>query len=67
MPAYPWLVGRGLDGALIEKKMRTLALLGHPYTAEDLAGAAAAVAGRTEMEALIAYLQGLGTARGAGG
>jgi cytochrome c oxidase cbb3-type subunit 2 len=67
MPAYPWLAGRGLDGALIEKKMRTLAMLGHPYTAEDLAGAAAAVEGRTEMEALIAYLQGLGTAQGAGG
>jgi cytochrome c oxidase cbb3-type subunit 2 len=67
MPAYPWLAERGLDGALIEKKMRTLAQLGHPYTAEDFAGAAAAVEGRTELEALIAYLQGLGTAAGAGG
>jgi cytochrome c oxidase cbb3-type subunit 2 len=41
--------------------MRTLVKLGHPYTEEELAGAAAAVAGKTELEALIAYLQGLGT------
>jgi cytochrome c oxidase cbb3-type subunit 2 len=61
MPAYPWLATRKVDGALVEKKMRTLALLGHPYSEDELAGAAAAVEGRTELEALIAYLQGLGT------
>jgi cytochrome c oxidase cbb3-type subunit 2 len=61
MPAYPWLARNQVDGALIEKKMRTLVKLGHPYTEEELAGAAAAVAGKTELEALIAYLQGLGT------
>jgi len=61
MPGYPWLAARTVDGALIETKMRALAKLGHPYTADDLAGAAAAVAGKTELDALIAYLQGLGT------
>ena len=61
MPGYPWLARNTIDGALVEKKMRTLAKLGHPYSEEDLAGAAQAVAGKTELEALIAYLQGLGT------
>jgi cytochrome c oxidase cbb3-type subunit 2 len=61
MPGYPWLAARTVDGALIEKKMRALAKLGHPYTADDFAGATAAVAGKTELDALIAYLQGLGT------
>ena len=42
--------------------MRALRLLGHPYTDEQIEGAADAVAGRTEMDAMIAYLQGLGTA-----
>jgi cytochrome c oxidase cbb3-type subunit 2 len=61
MPAYPWLAKNKVDGGLVEKKMRTLAVLGHPYSEEDFAGAAAAVEGKTELEALIAYLQGLGT------
>jgi len=61
MPGYPWLARNAVDGALIEKKMRTLAKLGHPYSEEDFTGAAGAVAGKTELEALIAYLQGLGT------
>ena len=61
MPAYPWLASSTVDGTLIEKKMRTLAKLGHPYTDADFAGAAAAVAGKSELDALIAYLQGLGT------
>ena len=50
-----------VDGALVEKKMRALRKLGEPYTDEDIAGAAEAVEGKTELEALIAYLQGLGT------
>jgi cytochrome c oxidase cbb3-type subunit 2 len=41
--------------------MMSLRTLGHPYTDEQIAGAAAAVDGKTEMEAVIAYLQGLGT------
>jgi cytochrome c oxidase cbb3-type subunit 2 len=61
MPGYPWLARSTVDGTLVEKKMRTLAKLGHPYSEEDFTGAAAAVAGKTELEALIAYLQGLGT------
>ena len=61
MPGYPWLARNTIDGALVETKMRTLAKLGHPYAEDDFTGAAAAVAGKTELEALIAYLQGLGT------
>jgi cytochrome c oxidase cbb3-type subunit 2 len=67
MPAYPWLAQNGIDGALVEKKMRTLAKLGHPYTEDDFAGAAAAVAGKSELDAVVAYLQGLGTNVKAGG
>jgi cytochrome c oxidase cbb3-type subunit 2 len=67
MPAYPWLATAKVDGALVEKKMRKLVVLGHPYTEEEIAGAAAAVDGKTELEALIAYLQGLGTRTKTGG
>jgi cytochrome c oxidase cbb3-type subunit 2 len=61
MPAYPWLFDRTLDGALTPTKMKTLRRLGVPYTEEDIAQATDAVAGKTEAEALIAYLQSLGT------
>ena len=63
MPGYPWLAKNTVDGELITKKLRTLQFLGDPYTDEQIAGAAAAVEGRTEMDALIAYLQELGTNR----
>jgi cytochrome c oxidase cbb3-type subunit 2 len=63
MPAYPWLAETELDGELITSKLRTLQFLGDPYSDEDIAGAAAAVAGKTELDAMIAYLQGLGTNR----
>jgi cytochrome c oxidase cbb3-type subunit II len=63
MPGYPWLLENTVDGALVQKKMRVLKTLGDPYTDEEIAAAAAAVDGRTEMEALVAYLQGLGLAR----
>jgi cytochrome c oxidase cbb3-type subunit 2 len=63
MPAYPWLAENMVNGELITKKLRTLQFLGDPYTDEQIAGAAAAVEGRTEMDALIAYLQELGTNR----
>ena len=63
MPAYPWLAENTVDGELITKKLKTLQFLGDPYTDEQIAGAAAAVEGRTEMDALIAYLQELGTNR----
>jgi cytochrome c oxidase cbb3-type subunit 2 len=60
MPDYPWLDHSKLDAADIQARMRTLRKLGDPYTAADSAGAPAAVAGKTEMDALVAYLQGLG-------
>ena len=61
MPAYPFLVENKLDGKDTAKKLEVLRTLGVPYTDEDIAGAAAAVKGKTEMDALVAYLQGLGT------
>ncbi|MFQ3249785.1 cytochrome-c oxidase, cbb3-type subunit II [Glaciecola sp.] len=61
MPGYPWLAENKLDGADIAKKMEVNRMLGMPYTDEDIAGAEAAVKGKTEMEALISYLQQLGT------
>ena len=61
MPAYPWLVENKLDGKDTVAKMEALSWLGVPYTAEDLKGAVAAVEGKTEMDALVAYLQVLGT------
>jgi len=61
MPGYPWLAKNKIDGTDIQARMRALRKLGHPYTDEDIAGAAAAVDGKTEMDALVAYLQGLGT------
>jgi cytochrome c oxidase cbb3-type subunit 2 len=61
MPGFPWLADNTLDGANTGKKMDVLRTLGVPYTDDDIAGAQAAVAGKTEMEALIAYLQNLGT------
>ena len=62
MPAYAWLSQAMVDPADIEARMRTLRTLGDPYTDADIAGAQASVGGHTEMEALIAYLQGLGIA-----
>ncbi|MBA3989357.1 cytochrome-c oxidase, cbb3-type subunit II [Aliidiomarina maris] len=62
MPAYPWLAERTLDGRLTARKMETFRRFGVPYTDEDIANAQEDVAGRTEMEALIAYLQSLGHA-----
>ena len=63
MPAYPWLLDAQVDGALIQRKMRALQTLGDPYSDADIEAAPAAVEGKTEMDALIAYLQGLGLAR----
>ena len=63
MPGYPWLAERLVDAELTVNKLRTLKTLGDPYTDEQIASAAAELDGKTEMEALIAYLQGLGTNR----
>ncbi len=64
MPAYPWLTQSTVDGAFVTKKLETLRALGEPYSDEDVAGAADAVKGKTELDALIAYLQHLGLAVG---
>ena len=60
MPAYTWLAKTPVDDSSIVAKLGVLRMLGHPYTDEDVAGAKAALAGKTEQDALIAYLQGLG-------
>jgi cytochrome c oxidase cbb3-type subunit II len=60
MPGYPWLAKAPADAATVEAKMRTMRTLGVPYTDADVAGAQAAVRNRTELDALIAYLQNLG-------
>ena len=61
MPAYPWLVQNTLDGKDTVAKLKAMRWLGVPYTDEDIEGAVAAVKGKTEMEAVVAYLQVLGT------
>ncbi len=61
MPAFPWLFENTVDGSMTGKKMAALRMVGVPYTDEDIAAAAEAVEGKTEIEALISYLQQLGT------
>jgi cytochrome c oxidase cbb3-type subunit 2 len=60
MPAYPWL-DRPLKDDAIQQKMRMLNVVGHGYTEEQIANAPAELEGKTEMDAVIAYLQVLGT------
>jgi len=60
MPGYPWLQDTELDGSDIQAKMETLRTLGAPYTDAEIEAAPAALEGKTEMDAMIAYLQGLG-------
>jgi cytochrome c oxidase cbb3-type subunit 2 len=62
MPGYPWLDTTPANARDIEAKMRALRRLGVPYTDEEIAKAREELAGKTEMDAMIAYLQGLGTA-----
>ena len=62
MPAYPWLAKTMVDPADMAPKLSTLRKLGVPYDDAEVAGAAEAVKGRSELEAVIAYLQVLGTA-----
>ncbi|MDP1609927.1 MAG: cytochrome-c oxidase, cbb3-type subunit II [Sulfuritalea sp.] len=61
MPAYSWL-NRPLKDDAIEAKMKALRAVGVPYTDAEIAGAKKAIEGVTELDALIAYLQGMGTA-----
>ncbi len=62
MPEYPWLEKNAVDHTVVAQRMTALRKIGVPYTDEQIAGAEEQVKGKTEMEALIAYLQGLGTA-----
>ncbi len=62
MPAYPWLVQHQLDGKDTAAKLKVMRLMGVPYSDADIEGASASVQGKTEMDALVAYLQMLGTA-----
>jgi cytochrome c oxidase cbb3-type subunit 2 len=61
MPNYPWLSANKLKPEEVVPKMRALKRLGHPYSEEEIAQAPSTLAGKTEQDALIAYLQGLGT------
>ncbi len=61
MPSFPWLAKASPDPTVIAGRMRALRTLGDPYTDEQIAGAAEAIGSATELDALVAYLQGLGT------
>jgi cytochrome c oxidase cbb3-type subunit 2 len=60
MPAYPWLFDNEVNAEITADKLSALRTVGVPYTDEDIAGAKAAVEGKKEIEALVAYLQNLG-------
>ncbi|MFN8576888.1 MAG: cytochrome-c oxidase, cbb3-type subunit II [Candidatus Sericytochromatia bacterium] len=62
MPRYPWLEKTMLDNSNVKKKMEVMKTLGVPYTDSDIAGAEIETSHKTELEAIIAYLQGLGKA-----
>lgn len=62
MPAFPWLEKNAVDGDILPKKMQALRKVGVPYADEEIAKAKADVEGKSEMDALVAYLQGLGLA-----
>jgi len=63
MPRYPWLAQNEVDAASLPAHMKALRAVGVPYTDEEIAKAAEEVKGKTELDAVIAYLQVLGTAR----
>ena len=60
MPGYPWLEETPADASAIQKKLEVLRMLGAPYSDADIENAPAALEGKTELDAMIAYLQGLG-------
>ena len=60
MPGFPWLFDADINGEKTGRKLAGLRKVGVPYTDEDIAGASAAVAGKKEIDALVAYLQQLG-------
>lgn len=61
MPNYPWLEKTVLTGELTTRKLEVLRMVGVPYTDTDIQGAKQAVEGKTELDAVVAYLQQLGT------
>lgn len=61
MPNYPWLADAAVDGSHITKAMRVMKTLGVPYAQDDIADASTEVQGKTELDAVVAYLQVLGT------
>jgi cytochrome c oxidase cbb3-type subunit 2 len=61
MPAYPWLQRASVDAGAMPTKFKVLRTLGVPYSDDEVAGASEAVKGKTELDALVAYLQVLGT------
>ena len=60
MPSFPWLAKNALDGEQVTAHMRALKRLGDPYSDEEVANAAKDVDGKTELDAVVAYLQALG-------
>lgn len=60
MPAYPWLAENLVDPETVQQRMRALRRIGDPYTEEQIAAAGDELDGVTELDAMIAYLQGLG-------
>jgi len=62
MPGFPWLDTNLLDASVTPRKLEALRMVGVPYSDEEIASASEAVAGRTELEALTAYMQVLGLA-----
>jgi cytochrome c oxidase cbb3-type subunit II len=62
MPAYPWLQRNSVEGTDVKARMRALRVLGVPYTDEQIEQAPARLKGKTEEDAMVAYLQGLGVA-----
>jgi cytochrome c oxidase cbb3-type subunit 2 len=63
MPGYPWLLTRRVDADDVAQRMRTLKRLGDPYSDEQIGSAQQVLRGKTEMDALVAYLQGLGVSQ----
>ncbi len=61
MPGYPWLAETPADASHIQRKLEVLRMLGAPYSDEEIANAPQALEGKTELDAVIAYLQGMGT------
>ena len=67
MPNFPWLAKNAVDGEQTARRMRALQTLGDPYTDEEIQAAPEELAGKTELDAVVAYLQGLGKAAPRGG